>query len=168
MYEWRMLLTVDTNLTLCHRHPGNQKHLIGFFLGGLTPFVCFCDMPRECDIWMWLFVCLKSIEKTKKKNSLTVKWNSQVSLFCPSWFRFSRLKQTKKKNFLHRRHEIQGHVSPPVYTIILIKKKQDFVISKASAVKTDLTAKLGSSLKKDGLLNNRDCISVGTVSGWSR
>lgn len=35
-------------------------------------------------------------------------------------------KTNKKKKLLHRRHEIQGQVSPPVYTIMIIKRERNF------------------------------------------
>lgn len=40
MYEWRMLLTVDTNLTHCHRHPGNQKLFSFLFFINVFFLVC--------------------------------------------------------------------------------------------------------------------------------
>lgn len=57
---------------------------------------------------------------------------------------------TTKKKLLHRRHEIQGHVSPPVYTIILKRENKRRILHVAissvrgqGSKRTDLEAQRG-------------------------
>lgn len=53
-------------------------------------------------------------------------------------------KKKKRKKLLHRRHEIQGQVSPPVYTVIIMKKENRILhmpISNVSIERMDLETK---------------------------
>lgn len=87
-----------------------------------SPFSVTCQggVTFGCDC----LIVKKKKTRIKKKTTIKKKLHHNCKVKQPgvplrqSCFRFFQ----KLKKLLHRRHEIQGHVSPPVYTRILIIK----------------------------------------------